>query len=436
MSSYGAWLNPVELEIESFLSGNKQSGGVRFGSSRSAVSRVSAVAIVVILVIVAGVAGYYYVASTSSSSPSATSSSSSSTSSIASTPSSSSTTTASTVSSSTATATSPTSSLASTSAASNFNTVINAAQQEGSVNVYTSLTTTAIQAIITDFNQQYPSIKVTPYSGSANAVLSKVQTEASGGINNVDVISANLVDVVPLNQSGLLAPFSPPEAANVSSSDRFGSNICYGTTQYTVALLYNTKLVNPSSLPSSWLALVQNKSWTGKIGMGDPTLHFTTGQWLLALEPIFGNGTWTAFIHQLAALNPRFYPSMTPGASGVSLGDVQIGIGLASDANTLAQQGGPISAKFLQPILKFESYTCVAAKAPHPNAAILFANYMMSQKGEQAEANIGDQMVRPDVNSSFASQLSGQNVTVFGQQTLAQVTAAENSVFKPVFSGG
>jgi iron(III) transport system substrate-binding protein len=366
--------------------------GVQLHSQRHALTRISAAVVIVIVIAAAGVGGYYY--TTTMMSPGTT-----------------------------------------TTSSANINSIVPAANQEGSVTVYTSITTAAIQAIITAFNAQYPSIKVNYYSGSANAVTSKVQTEASGGINAVDVVGGiTYLTVATLNSSSLLASYVPPEIANVSASDRIGS-YCYGTVQYTVGLLYNTKLVNASSLPSTWTALAQDTALTGKIGMGDPVTHFTTGQWLLSLQPIMGNSSWVSFLQNLASLKPRFYPSMTPGAGGVAAGDVSVGIGLASDAATLAKQGGPISVKFLQPLQKFDSYACIAVKAPHPNAARLFLNFMLSQKGESAEASVGDQMIRSDVPQSFASQLAGATVNVFGQQTLAQVQQAQQGIFKQTFAG-
>lgn len=218
---------------------------------------------------------------------------------------------------------------------------------------------------------------------------------------------------------------------NVSSADTI-QNYCYGTVNYVISLLYNTKDVNTNELPATWQQLVQNTTWKGHIGMGDPTVHFTTTQWLLALQSVMGNSNWTTFTNNLAALNPSFYHSMTPAAGGVASGSVELGIGLASDGATLAGQGAPIAVKFLQPTLKFDVYDCLAAKSPHPAAAKLLMNFMLSQAGEQAEANVGDQMVRLDVSSPFASQMASVHPIVFGQQSVASVTNAQETTMKQI----
>ncbi|MHB2037381.1 MAG: ABC transporter substrate-binding protein [Nitrososphaerales archaeon] len=318
-----------------------------------------------------------------------------------------------------------------TTTTSSLNALVQQAEQEGSVTIYTVITSTAIQAVITAFNKQYPSIKVNYYSGSSNDVLTKVQSEAQGGINAVDVIENNYLEQIPLQNSSLITSYVPPEAANISAADTI-PNYCYGALNYAVALLYNTNQVKANDLPSTWWQLVQNTSWTGHIGMGDPTIHFTTTQWLLALQPIYGNN-WTSFLQDLSALKPSFYHSMTPDAGAVATGSIELGIGLASDGATLSGQGAPIAVKFLQPTLKFDAYVCLATKAPHPAAAKLLMNFMLSQVGQQAEANVGDQMVRTDVSSPFATQMASIHPIVFGQQSIANVTTAQQTTMKQIF---
>ncbi|MHB2036866.1 MAG: ABC transporter substrate-binding protein [Nitrososphaerales archaeon] len=310
--------------------------------------------------------------------------------------------------------------------------LITQANQEGSVTIYSTATTTALQAIAQAFEKQYPSITVNTWSGASNDLVTKVQSEAQGGINAVDVISPTYLTFEVLNGSNLFTAYTPPAATNISSSDTIG-NVCYGSANYIVTLNYNTKLVNQSQLPTTWWQLVQNSSWAGRIGMPDPTLHFTTAQWLLALQQIFPKN-WTQFVSALSALHPKFYHSLTPVSGGVASGDVAIGIGLASDGATLKLQGAPIGVDYLQPTLKFDTYVCLAAKAPHPAAAKLLMNWMLTKAGMQAEANIGDQMVLPTSGAVFPVP-AGINVYVFGQQSVNATTTAMQTTFKQIFFG-
>lgn len=93
---------------------------------------------------------------------------------------------------------------------SSLNSLVQQADQEGSVTIYTVITSSAMQAVISAFNKAYPKITVNYYSGSANDVLTRVQSEAQGGVNAVDVVEATYLDNAALMNNSLLASYVPP----------------------------------------------------------------------------------------------------------------------------------------------------------------------------------------------------------------------------------
>lgn len=57
---------------------------------------------------------------------------------------------------------------------------------------------------------------------------------------------------------------------------------------------------------------------------------------------------------------------------------------LPSVVNPLKESGAPVELVYLSPTTGVEQYTAVSEGSPHPNAALLFADFLMSEKGQIA----------------------------------------------------
>jgi ABC-type Fe3+ transport system substrate-binding protein len=62
--------------------------------------------------------------------------------------------------------------------------------------------------------------------------------------------------------------------------------------------------------------------------------------------------------------------------------------------------GGPIEVFALDPVALFFGQVAVSALSPHPNAAKLAANFMLSQEAEQFLAKFGRLPTRSDVKEN------------------------------------
>ena len=77
-------------------------------------------------------------------------------------------------------------------------------------------------------------------------------------------------------------------------------------------------------------------------------------------------------------------------ASLVAAGEVPVGLAMYnSNIETLKRKGAPIDYVPVQPVVARPQGIGVARNAPHPNAALLFADYVLSPEGQKLFESMG-----------------------------------------------
>jgi iron(III) transport system substrate-binding protein len=159
----------------------------------------------------------------------------------------------------------------------------------------------------------------------------------------------------------------------------------------------NTDLVHPGELKSARNLL--DPKWKGKIIMGD--LRSGAERVLLtSMRLADGDDAVRRF---LIDQRPTIVLDLRQVAEGLVRGNYAIGHGMSpNDLKEFVDAGLAKNVKFVDiPDVAFITYTFslwVANRAPHPNAAKLFLNWMLTQEGMQSfSSNVGVNVRRTDV---------------------------------------
>lgn len=272
---------------------------------------------------------------------------------------------------------------------------LEAAKKEGQVVVYIS----GYEAILQDFEKEFPEIKVTAVTGRGNQLGPRLLAErrAEKFIADVSSTGAN-----PNYQQYYLAkaldPIKPalilPEVSDPSNwylkrhqySDPDGQYVFnyVGSATYG-AVNYNTKLVDAKDFKSYWDLL--NPKWKGKIeardireaGPGAGNTRF------FYYHPDLG----PAFIRKLfGEMDTTLFRDFRQGPDWLATG--KFAICFFCDVDVLKQQGLPVDT-FGPRVFKeggglVQQFGTLALvnRAPHPNAARVFINWLLSRSGQIA----------------------------------------------------
>ena len=271
--------------------------------------------------------------------------------------------------------------------------IVEAGKKEGQVAVYIS----GYEEILPEFQKDYPEIKIVPITGRGSQVGQRLLAERRAEKYLADVVSAGSVTTYQqLFPAKVFDPIKPalllPEITDTSKWYQGKLHFQDPENQYVVAYVatatygaisYNTKLVNGKEFKSYWDLLAPK--WKGKIISRDVR--------------IAGPGSGNArLFYYLPDVGPTFIKKLY-GEMDVTLfrdyrqGSDWLAVGKAAlcffcEADVSKQQGLPIDT-FGPGVFK-EGAGLVSQfgtlglvnRAPHPNAAKVFINWLLSRKGQ------------------------------------------------------
>src|SRR5438309_11042046 len=263
-----------------------------------------------------------------------------------------------------------------------------AARQEGKVVVYGSIESETMGVISKAFTQKY-GVGVDYWRGASNKVMDRTQMEFLSGRPASDVVMTNRGPMQLLKKQGIFARYLSPQSANFPAGLKDTENVLSPVYRLAlVGILYNTRLVRADAAPKS-LEDFLDPTWRGKWVIPDPTQHFTTGQWLRNLEKLYG-AEWLPLVRRLAETRPILVESFIPSAQKIIAGEALAGITYLSYVYLYGKDGAPLDYARLPKILAEGHVAAFSARAPHPNAAKLFENFLISREGMEILAGQGE----------------------------------------------
>jgi iron(III) transport system substrate-binding protein len=255
--------------------------------------------------------------------------------------------------------------------------LVDKARQEGAVTLYTSMQLVDSGPLTQAFEKRY-GIKVNLWRASGEKVAQRVITESRGNRFEVDVVETDGAQMEILHRERQLAPLQVASLKDIPPAIVPAHRSYVPTRLSLYVLAYNTKLVAPHEVPSTYEDLLLPK-WSGKVGIESADVA-----WFAAVAKGMGEASGLAWFRKFAASKPSLRSGHTLMVELVAAGEMA----MAVDAHVqgvarLKEKGAPIEWKALQPAFGQPSSVGVARRAPHPNAALLFADFLLSRDGQE-----------------------------------------------------
>jgi len=251
--------------------------------------------------------------------------------------------------------------------------ILAGAKKEGVVNVYTSETVEDLAALTAAFQSKY-GVKLNVWRGSAENILQRTVVEARGGRFDVDAIETGATTMESLQREQLLQPVSSPAFADLKPEAIRPHREWAGTRYNVLVAAYNTGAVNKADLPKSYEDLAQPK-WKGKLG-----IEAESSDWFGALIAALGEEQGLALFRKIVAGNGMSArKGHTLLANLVISGEVPLAISAyLYKVAQLKSRGAPIDWFGIPPVVARFEGAAVARRAPHPYAAMLFFDFMLT----------------------------------------------------------
>jgi iron(III) transport system substrate-binding protein len=246
------------------------------------------------------------------------------------------------------------------------------AKKEGSLALYTSRVADDTTPVTDAFTKKY-GIAVQIWRASNQDVIQRAVAESRAGRCPADVISSGTPALEPLYREQLLQPIKSPTTSDLMPQALRPHGAWVGISVNIISGAYNTGLVKPEDVPKSYDDL-KNPKWKGRLAIEAEDVD-----WFAALLEKLGEQKGVALFTDIVRTNGiSRRTGHTLLTNMVAAGEVPLAMTVYSyKPEQLARIGAPVRALYLPPLIALATGVSVTRCAPHPNAAILFYEFML-----------------------------------------------------------
>lgn len=258
------------------------------------------------------------------------------------------------------------------------------AEEEGTVVWYTSYVKVIADQLVAAFEEKYPGVTVEYSIATDQATGTRVITEYQAGLQAVDVITVSGTTPAIIEAIGVQAWQSPAmDEYPVGEFGRDADNRFVAVTKYPRTFAYNTNLVSPDEVPTEWEDLLAPR-WKDSLVIS--TSHSMGPMIIGGLIDLWGRDRALEYIDKLGQQGIAVLPvAATAIASQVAAGEYDACYCAIHHIKGLQADGAPVAYSVLGDTLFAPVQTVqLAPNPPHPHAALLFADFIISAEGGAA----------------------------------------------------
>ena len=284
--------------------------------------------------------------------------------------------------------------------------LIEGAKREGRLVLYTGMDTEEADLYTKEFSKKYPFVKTEIFRSNGEKVQARFLVEHRANVHSADIFQTSIIQVYQLKNSGLLAKYISEEAS--AYADGFRDPQGYWTAFYQIPYVigYNTRLIAQKDAPATYEDLL-NPKWKGLIG-----LETEEYQWFYHLLQIMGREKGLDYMKKFAGQNLQMRKGHTLLAQLVAAGEVALATVVYSNRiERIKASGAPVDwVRFKGPTITAINAISIPEKAPHPNTARLFVDFVLSKEGQNLLRGLRRIPARSDVFPDPPTLTKGLNL--------------------------
>ena len=275
------------------------------------------------------------------------------------------------------------------------------AKPEGELTWYSGqLNAETSEAVGRAFTERFPGVKVNVVRSTSQVAFQRLSQDTRAGTVQCDVFASTVSGhFTLLKRKKELTQFRPQSADGLIDMLKISDPDNYYQSAYMglYLLAYNTDKVKAEDAPKSWTDVLDPK-WKDQLAVGHPGYSGAIGVWAVQMRKMY---TWDYFT-KLERNKPLIGRSSQDPVTALNAGERSIGVAVPVGTTLLsASRGNPI--KLIYPTdgtLATAAPAAIIAKAPHPNAAKLFMEYITSPYYSAVITKYFSESLRADVPSA------------------------------------
>jgi iron(III) transport system substrate-binding protein len=281
-----------------------------------------------------------------------------------------------------------------------WDAVVAAARQEGTLLIYNGTNFPIVRKIAVEMQKEY-GISVDVLDGRASEIRERIRIEQSTNRTVASLSYSGFTTLFTQSQEGAFQDHGTlPNANGVAPELASKGQVLLGSVGLFV-VMYNTSLVTGADIPTSWHDLTKPQ-WQGKILSDDFRAAGAGNVWFEATYNAFG----CSFHEKMAAQKPVFSRNFPDSERRVARGEYPIYLPF-NVSEYASLRGLPIKALVPSEGAAYVPMGAAILKdAPHPNAARVYLNFLLSDRGQSTLAAEGFRPAKPGFESSAVPEVA------------------------------
>lgn len=321
-----------------------------------------------------------------------------------------------------------------------YQQLVDGAKKEGKLVVYGATDSKAAQPLIKDFNVLYPGITVEYNDMNSTEVYNRYISEVAAGGDTADVLWSSAMDLqIKLAAGGYAMPYKSVEAAKIPGWAVW-KDMAWGTTFEPAAFVYNKRLVTGAEIPQThadFARIIAQPKFRDKVTTYD--IEKSGVGFMFMTQDAQDFPQFGALEQAFGTAKVRVQSSTGTMLERISSGENLIGYNVLGSYALVRAKSDPSLGVVLP-----KDYTLVMSRVQfiskstkHPNAAKLWTDYILSQRGQTIIANESKlYAIRQDVTGATTSaelikEIGEKNIKPLpvGPQVTAYLEPAKRMAF-------
>jgi len=293
--------------------------------------------------------------------------------------------------------------------------LVQGAKEEGSVTIYTSTAPEDIQSLLLAFEMRYPFIKGEMVRDKGVTIRDRMIREYDNRSCPADVIEVNDLNLGKLKQRGLLCPYASPEADRYPAELHESENFWVAEQKNFLVLAWNPNLIDADAIPHDYEGLLDPRL-KGKI-----TIEAHDASWMATLMLHWGEKKGMDFFRAFGRQVSKMRVGHQIIAEQIAAGSVILSPLIHSNnSEWLKRRNLPIDWRPLEPVEVEFVGAGLASEAPHPHAALLLIDFILSFEGQKIYRHWKRVTCHPDVEPDPPYMSQGFRTVMFDAQAYLQ----------------
>ena len=271
-----------------------------------------------------------------------------------------------------------------------YQQLADAAKKEGKLVVYGATDSKAVLPLVKDFNALYPGISVEYNDMNSTEVYNRFISEVAAGGATADVLWSSAMDLqIKLAAGGYAMPYKSVEVGKIPGWAAW-KDMAYGTTFEPAAFVYNKRLVTGAEIPQThadFARIIAQPKFKDKVTTYD--IEKSGVGFMFMTQDAQDFPQFGALEQAFGTAQVRVQSSTGTMLERISSGENLIGYNVLGSYALVRAKTDPSLGVVLP-----KDYTLVMSRiqfisktAKHPNAAKLWIDYILSQRGQTVIAN-------------------------------------------------